>query len=216
MHWVDRGPEPAGLECIRSNHTPSWVQYYRHGVGSLPRDALWRNFHADLEKAFGGLCAYCEERSRGEIDHFRPKSLFPESVYSWSNWLFACHDCNNAKGWKWPVGGYVDPCAKSSPAHPEHYFIFDTQTGEILPRGDLSPRRRHKAQRMIDDLKLNERHHLKKRIEWLQLISAIIPEGPNSLTSDVEKDSAHFASRTIAHSSITRAWLSEQGYPIDE
>lgn len=197
-----------------SAHKGIIPQYYRHGIGGRPHDSRWRDFHDNLKSAFQGLCAYCEERSRGEVDHFRPKSLYPELVYSWSNWLFACRDCNQAKSGKWPVEGYVDPCAKSRPTHPELYFTFDTRTGEILPMENLSPRRRRKAQRTIDDLRLNEWHHLKNRVERLQLISAIIPDDPNNPTSDVKEYCAYFASHNAPFSSITRVWLSERGYLI--
>ena len=214
MHSVDRGPEPVGLEQIRATYTPRWVQHYRDGIGPRPSDSRWRSFHNDLRERSGGLCFYCEERSRGEIDHFRPKSLHPELVYSWPNWLFACHSCNNAKGEKWPPGGYVNPCAKSNAAQPEQYFTFDTETGEILPKVGLSPRRRLKALRMIEDLRLNEWHHLKNRVGWLWMISKAVPSDHDSLTPDVEEQRSVLVSRITQHSSIARAWLSERGHQI--
>ena len=149
MHWVDRGPEPAGLKKIRSVHTPPWVRYYKTKVGRKPTDSYWLRYRADIESVFQGLCAYCEVRDGREVDHFRPKSKFPHMVYSWSNWLLACHGCNHSKGSKWPVGGYVDPCTSSKLDSPEQYFIFDTKTGSILPNGSLTTRKRQKAQRTI-------------------------------------------------------------------
>ena len=181
MHWVDRGPEPSGLPQVRAQHTPRWVQHYRHGVGTRPSDSQWRRFIEHLRDAFHGLCAYCEQLRRGEVDHFRPKSRYPELVYAWSNWLFACRDCNHTKLGKWPHGGYVNPCARSTLARPEHYFAFDTQTGEILPSEELTAFDHNRALRTIEDLGLNEMHHLKNRLVWLQLISEIIPHDPNSL-----------------------------------
>ena len=216
MHWVDRGPEPARLGPIRAIYTLRWVQHYRQGIGNRPSDSHWRAFLPDLRIPFRGLCGYCEAIARGEVDHFQPKSRYPELVYSWSNWIFACHDCNNAKWERWPPRGYVNPCAKSRPAFPERYFTFDTQTGEILPKGDLSPLRRIKAQRTIDDLKLNEWHHLKRRTVWIWELSKIIPSNPDRLTPDLERDRAHFAARTTPYSSITRAWLSERGHRIGD
>lgn len=214
MHWVNRGPEPNGLKAIRTQYTPSWVQYYQKGLGAKPSDIFWRRFLDDLGNAFRGLCAYCEERSKGEVDHFRPKSRYPEFVYCWSNWVFSCHDCNQSKGSEWPAGGYVDPCARSKAAHPETYFTFDTQTGEILAKKQLSPRRRAKAQRTIDDLNLNDFHHLKKRLEWLHLVSAIFPGFPTRLTTDAEAEITRLTSRSAPFSSITRALLSAKGYSI--
>ena len=216
MHWVDRGPEPAGLGQIRVSYTPRWVQYYRSGIGTKPNDSRWRNFHDDLSNVFWGLCGYCEDITSGEIDHFRPKHLYPELVYFWSNWIFACHDCNQAKHWKWPSGGYVDPCARIDLEYPERYFKFDTQTGEILPNDGLSPLDHTRAQETINDLKLNARHHLKKRTVWLRLISGIIPDYSESPAPELVGELEHFAFRTTKYSSVTRALLSERGYRISE
>lgn len=171
MHCVDRGQEPEGLQPVRSHYTPRWVEHYRNGTGSKPSDSRWRDFHDDLGGVFFGLCAYCEESCRGEIEHFRPKSRFPQLVYDWSNWVFACHDCNHAKSERWPPRWYVDPCARSRSALPEQFFTFDSLTGEVIPRESLSPVRRKKAMQMIDDLRLNDLHHLRKRRTWIWLVS---------------------------------------------
>lgn len=215
MHWVDRGPEPDRLAPIRDRHTPRWIRYYRCADGDKPSDSRWRDFSDELASAFGDLCAYCEEICRGEVDHFRPKSRYPELVYTWLNWLFACHDCNHAKLHQWPPGGYVDPCARTQAARPERFFTFDTETGEILPKSDLSPGRRRKAMRTIDDLRLNEWHHLKKRRLWIRLVSARIPDDPADMTPDLEEDRTHLSARTTPRSSITRRWLYERGHRAD-
>ena len=211
MHWVGRGSEPDKLKQIRSVYTAGWVQYYRDGIGSKPKDSRWREFHDEAERVFRGLCAYCEQSCRGEIDHYRPKSRFPKLVYEWYNWLFACHDCNQAKNSRWPTGGYVDPCAKSQQARPERYFTFDTQTGEILPRRGLSLGRRKKAWRTIDILQLNGRHHLRNRVLRLRVLSAYEDLSPLGIPRTIL---AILVSRSTALSSVTRTWLFERGYSI--
>ena len=150
------------------------------------------------------------------MDHFRPKSRFPESVYEWSNWIFACHDCNQAKGDKWPIEGYVDPCTVSESSRPETYFTFDTKTGEIVPLKGLDSDRWDKAQGMIDDLRLNGRHHLKERLVWIWMVSRAIADDPSEETLDIEVVRRELASRTTPWSSITRAWLVERGYSISD
>ena len=212
MHWIDRGPEPSGISRVRARYTNGWVQHYRHRVGHRPSDAYWRDFHSDLERVFSGLCAYCEEICKGEVDHFRPKSRFPELVYDWSNWLFACHDCNGAKWGNWPVEGYVDPCAHSESLHPEHYFDFDILTAEILPPKGLSQWRRSRAHKTIIDLQLNGHHHLKKRLIWLLLLSERFKSDPYNETSDMKSLRRRLVLRSTQLSSITRAWLSQRGY----
>ena len=212
MHWVNRGSEPEGLGEVRSRHTGRWVDYYINGVGSRPSDSYWRRFHDDLKRVFAGLCAYCEETTKGEVDHFRPKSRFPDLVYSWTNWVFACSGCNDAKINSWPNGGYVNPCATSLPDRPERHFAFDTQTGFILPNSSLSPDRREKAQRTIDDLGLNDWHHLTNRVEWLELFSAAMPANPKDLTASTKRRLVRFTSRERQLSSVVRAWLSERDF----
>jgi len=135
-------------------------------------------------------------------------------VYEWSNWVFACHDCNHSKGEKWPPGGYVDPCARSRSDRPETFFDFDTLTGEVLPREDLSPSRRRKAMQMINDLGLNEHHHQQKRLAWLWVVSEVL-----SNRSDTDPGHPNFLQEVTARntplSSITRAKLVQLGYSVD-
>ncbi len=215
MHWIDRGPEPAGLETIRLRYTPRWVAHYTEGIGAKPTDARWYDFIGELSGLFSGLCAYCEERDKGEVDHFRPKSKFPALVYAWSNWLFACHNCNQTKGAKWPPDGYINPCAATLPERPENFFRFDTDTGEILPAFGLSYDHKDIAQKTIDDLSLNAGHHLRDRLEWLTLVSAAVSSDPNNPAPDEEIALSFLTSRATQFSSITRAWLAEHGYPVE-
>lgn len=216
MHWVERGPEPEGLAPIRARYTPRWVDFYRHGVGERPPgDSRWRDFQVNLNGVFSGLCGYCEEPCKGEVDHFRPQSRYPEYVYQWSNWVFACHDCNHAKREKWPNEGYVDPCAGSIFERPENFFNFDTRTGELLPKQSLSGMQYQKAQGMISDLQLNDEHHLKQRREWIVLVSGAIPENSSAQTTEEQALRCHLVSRSTQLSSLSRAWLTDRGYSID-
>ena len=214
MHWVDRGPEPGGLEEIRERYTPRWIQYYRNEVGTKPTDSRWRDFHDELQRRFGSLCGYCESPDRGEVDHFKPKSRFPELVYEWFDWIFACRACNQAKREKWPIDGYVDPCSTSQSRRPETYFTFDTKTGEVVPMKELSPDRFDKVQRMIDDLKLNDWHHLVYRRRLLVKMAETIPDDPGEETSVSSRLRSILTSRSYELSSLARAWLVERGYSI--
>jgi uncharacterized protein (TIGR02646 family) len=215
MHAVDRGEEPAGLDAVRKRYTPRWVRHYRQHKGKKPTDDHWRKFQPALSRAFSYICGYCERSCKGHVDHFRPKSRDPERVYEWSNWILACPTCNQNKGERWPSGGYVNPCARTRSAQPEAYFAFDTKTGEILPQPGLSPRRHNKASQMIADLDLNAYYHLKMRVHWLKLVETGLrgddPEDP---------DHAQFirfvAARDTELSSITRAFLTEQGCAVVE
>ena len=214
MHWIDRGPEPAGLPVIRARYTPGWVDYRNGFRANPPSDARWRDFRNELQAAFGGLCGYCEELCRGETDHFRPKNRFPEQVYAWSNWIWACHACNHAKGDKWPGAGYLNPCARSRPARPENFLDFDPSGGLIQPKDGLSPARRRKAQQTIDDLRLNAKHHRRGRVSKVAAIANILSLGlqGNPTFADWLKLQA---ARSEPLSSVVRAVMAQYGYAPD-
>ena len=43
-------------------------------------------------------CGWCEDSEAGQIDHIRPKTLYPERTFVWENYLGSCGICNNSKG----------------------------------------------------------------------------------------------------------------------
>ena len=216
MHWVDRGPEPSRLEAIRGRYTPRWIDFYENGIGNRPTDARWRSFREDLGQRFHLKCGYCESISRGQVDHFRPKSVFPALVYEWSNWIFSCGDCNQAKSDKWPEEGYVDPCSASGSCRPESYFTFNTKTGEIRPLDDLEQARYEKAVKTIDDLNLNGEQHMKRRGRLLEALAAIMPDDPGDETATIGRWRRIISSRQSDSSSLARAWFAERGYTIND
>ena len=180
MHWVDRGPEPQGLDSIRSKFTPDWVNYYKKCTGQKPEDSLWSKFRKDIKERFSDLCAYCERRCDddiGEIDHFKPKSRFPNLVYEWSNLILACSNCNRSKDNKWPPGGYIDPCEVLLQERPEIYFEYDAATCHIIPLDGLSPAMNNRAIIMIKHLNLNGEDHINRRRSWLELLDIGLASG---------------------------------------
>ena len=46
-------------------------------------------------------CAFCEgkpsENGNIEVEHYLPKSIYPEHIFAWENLLPACRKCNDAK-----------------------------------------------------------------------------------------------------------------------
>jgi hypothetical protein len=118
------------------------------------------------------------------------------------------------KGDKWPVSGYVDPCARAQAARPERFFDFDTLTGEILVKEGLAQAQRYRAMRTISDLDLNAYHHLKKRLAWLTLVAkAIVTHAGNN--PDYASLLREVTVRSAQMSSITRVKLTPMGYAID-
>jgi len=48
-------------------------------------------------------CGYCEDSMADEIEHLRPKDLYPEQTFVWSNYIYACGPCNAPKGNRYAV-----------------------------------------------------------------------------------------------------------------
>lgn len=62
---------------------------------------------ATLVSAFKGKCAFCDSSLRhisyGDIEHFRPKSVYWWLAADWKNFLLACPRCNSFKRDKFPL-----------------------------------------------------------------------------------------------------------------
>ena len=182
MRWIDRGPEPDGVQRFVRQFTQGWVEYFQHGVGGRPNDSHWRDFRGLLGSCSSNICWYCERRclrdtddggKRPTVDHFRPLSRYPALAYSWSNWIFSCHRCNvGNKDDKWPATGYVDPSAADEEERPARYFDYDTDTGEIIPMRGLPSEARERALHTIDDLGLNKVDVRYYRLDWTRRFTA--------------------------------------------
>lgn len=63
-------------------------------------EKMFIELRARLESACPGIrrCMYCEDSLADEIEHRRPKNLFPADAFSWTNLLLACGPCNGPKG----------------------------------------------------------------------------------------------------------------------
>ena len=78
---------------------------------------LWSTVKAikdSLDEMSEGRCAYCEQlinaRRSGQVEHYKPKSLFPSLCYEMTNYFLACNGCNGSKSNKWPsTGSYIRP-----------------------------------------------------------------------------------------------------------
>ena len=165
MRRVGRGPEPAGVAGYARQFTQGWIDHYGQRMGQPPSDSFWREFRANLGNLTNEICWYCERKCQDEtevgslaptVDHFRPRSRFPELVYAWSNWMFSCRRCNQEKGNKWPEMGLIDPCEAEIGERPENSFDYDLLTGDLIPRVGLADIARRRAWDTIDELGLNK------------------------------------------------------------
>ncbi len=110
----------------------------------------WGDAKDALAEMSHGKCAYCEApinaRRSGQVEHFRPKSLFPTLAYDWNNYFLGCDGCNGAKSDKWPRrGSYLRPDEGDPPRRLEF-----TADGEVNAK-----RQRGAAARTVEDFELN-------------------------------------------------------------
>ena len=178
MRWVDRGPEPAGVAGYDRQFTQGWTDHYGQRRGQPPSDSFWQEFRPLLGSRSNNICWYCERKCPNDeevgglaptVDHFRPRSLFPELVYAWCNWVFSCRRCNEEeKRNKWPEGGFIDPCAAEISDRPESSFDYDFLTGDLIPLSGLPNNMRRKVWDTIDELGLNKLDIKIHRMEHVQ------------------------------------------------
>jgi uncharacterized protein (TIGR02646 family) len=120
-----------------------------------------------LRRMTAGHCAYCDhfelgEGSRETIDHFRPKSRFPEFAYAWDNLFPACDQCQQHK-----VEDFHDDLLR--PDEPgyrfERYFLFNSHTGmiEINPQASPDDQRRAAFTRVTFGLNQGRRPDARRR-----------------------------------------------------
>ena len=138
-----------------------------------------------LAQMCGGIrrCMYCEDSVADEVEHFKPKDLYPEVVFEWQNYLYACGQCNGGKNNRFSVvdsgtGELVDvtrprrarvtPPRKgaAAPIDPRHenpldFIILDLRdTFEFTPFADAGTVEFRRADYTIDLLRLNDRGYL--------------------------------------------------------
>lgn len=98
-------------------------------------EALWNSRQKAVAEAFyevratlkamaGGRerCMYCEDNEGTDIEHFWPKSTYPDKAFSWSNYLLACAHCNsNHKRARFPMANgepeLLDPTTDAPSEH---------------------------------------------------------------------------------------------------
>lgn len=81
-------------------------------------------------------CMYCLDSHGTDIEHFWPKTPYPERMFVWLNLLLCCAECGRFKGDRFPLADgaplLVDPTAED----PWQCLDFDPTTGSIVARFD--------------------------------------------------------------------------------
>ena len=128
-------------------------------------------------------CMYCEDSYADEVEHIRPKDLYPELTFSWENYLYACGPCNSPKSNQFAVfshatGQRVEVTRRRNmpivPPEPGEPLLIDPRrenpldymeldlpgTFYFLEAGQPGTRQYLRAEFTIAVLQLNDRDHL--------------------------------------------------------
>ena len=130
---------------------------------SISRKNRYQEYKGDLRYDFNRSCGYCDDsdefqdKSTFHIDHFAPKSRFPDLELEYDNLVYSCRFCNVAKSNKWVSdshlkpqngdAGFVDPCSEEYDEH-----IYRDPSGRIFARTKL-------GSFMVDELNLGLIRH---------------------------------------------------------
>lgn len=70
-----------------------------------PKNKTFQAVKEGLTKMCSGArrCVYCEDSVGDEVEHIRPKDLYPELCFVWENYVYACGNCNGPKSNKFAV-----------------------------------------------------------------------------------------------------------------
>jgi len=85
------------------------------GTSEGTAEAKWNNpdVRGAIYAMHGRVCAYCQRLasdSRGDVEHYRPKSLYPWLMYDFANYLLGCRVCNsNRKSNRFPLARRAKP-----------------------------------------------------------------------------------------------------------
>jgi uncharacterized protein with PIN domain len=114
-----------------------------------------------LKESAYSKCMYCESKldhtEYGDVEHIKPKSVFPNDKYNWDNLGYACEKCNRQYKKEKYDPNFINPFIDN----PKDYLIaigglFFPLSGNI--RGEIT----------IDILQLNRAELLSKRNDVLK------------------------------------------------
>lgn len=214
---------PTVLRTRGEKRTRALCESYDNGQTQFSSDEFNRNIYSHksvrqlLHSIQHGKCCYCEgyiDVKYSQVEHFRPKTHYYWLAYDWSNLLFACGDCNLAKGDSFPLKNprskarsHRDQITREHPllinpaeVNPARYIGFRNERAYAIKDNPI-------GETTIEVLELNRREALwKKRRNQLKHLEDLLDmidltNGPekrraqqvfNELLKEYTQDSSEF------------------------
>ena len=119
----------------------------KRAAGTLNIDNEWKSARQtrSLKTALGALktmagererCMYCGDSHGTDIEHFWPKTPYPERMFRWLNLILSCTECGRFKGEQFPVDDGAPVLVDPTTDDPWRHLDFDPDTGNIAARFD--------------------------------------------------------------------------------
>ncbi|OAV73642.1 hypothetical protein Barb6_00074 [Bacteroidales bacterium Barb6] len=144
---------PAKPEQLTDEFVVESTQAFKDGTNKSPWSINWLK-EAVGEMAFGKCCysevRLNEESKYMEVEHFFPKSIYPDDVMKWGNLLPSCKKCNATKR-EHDTG--KEPIVNPFTDNPKEYFYIEESCYRVKEQSE-------KGKRTIKKLALNHNHFL--------------------------------------------------------
>jgi len=166
MIHIDEQPAPADFAKRVSNKGARFLaQVPSPNSDQWKKNDHWKDVIPDLYDSYSGVCAYCchwipRDTGIASVEHFQPKSKFPQRAYDWSNYRLVASRLNSRK---LDFDDVLDPFTLMN-------GWFTLMFPEMLIRPDpaLTDAEKEKVIATVDRLKLNDEICIKSRLDWLK------------------------------------------------
>jgi uncharacterized protein (TIGR02646 family) len=152
-NWQKWGAEYAAKRRDNPSHRFHWKSWHKTPVNQL--------LLGPLSGMTDDHCAYCDwyptdcgtDRT---IDHFKPKTQFPNEAYHWPNLYLSCRQCQSRGIQSLSEEQYAQVLRPDTPGYRfERYFIYQYRNGNIAPNPAATPSDRSRAELTIRVFQLN-------------------------------------------------------------
>jgi len=202
MIAITRSQKPSILERKEQD----WLASLCQAVTKTEKENATNKYqHPEIKTAlhtlFHGKCAFCESKikhvSDPHIEHYRPKSKFPDLTFAWDNLLLACGVCNSAKykGDRFPEanegGPYINPCTDNPEDH--FQFVYDKRAKLASVYGKT--KRGETTEKELGLNRYDLRTYRSKQIEMLVCIASYAQTDPDAqkLLDEAKQANAEYA-----------------------
>lgn len=153
--------EPVDFDAKVRIPGKKWLLNNGNDIPQTKKGGYWTKCKEDVYNAYNGICAYYAyfiEKSSGavSIDHFKPKSIYRDIAYEWTNFRLACLQANSYKS---NYEDVLDPFLLKGDT-----FFINFSDGSVIVNCNYDQLIQTKASETIQRLRLNDKNLCNKRV----------------------------------------------------